>query len=67
MGEVLPCCYLLTDRYPRYPDSPYAIEQKDMKWPNINTESLKAIVQGETLTYPKDNRFKICEVTCGEV
>ena len=38
-----------------------------MKWPNINTESLKAIVQGETLTYPKDNRFKICEVTCGEV
>jgi MoaA/NifB/PqqE/SkfB family radical SAM enzyme len=67
IGEVLPCCYLLTDRYPRYPDSPYAIEQKDIKWPNINTESLKDIVQGETLTYPKDNRFKICEVTCGEV
>jgi hypothetical protein len=64
IGEVLPCCYLLSERYPKDPNSLYTI---DMKWPNINTESLKNIVQGETLTYPKDNRFKICEITCGEV
>ena len=64
MGEVLPCCYLLSERYPKDPNSPYAT---DMEWPNINTTSLQDIIAGDSLTYPSENRFKICEVTCGEV
>ena len=67
MGEVFPCCYTLSDRYPRYVDSPYAKNVNSIKWLNINDMPLHEILESNTLTDPKDKRFKICEVTCGEV
>jgi len=66
-GEVFPCCYLLSDRYAKNPDSPYAKECNSITWPNVNDMSIQEIVESDILTQPKENRFKICEVTCGEV
>ena len=64
-GEVLSCCYLLSERWPKNPDNPYS--QDKITWPNINDRSLEDILKGEELMYPSENRFKICEVTCGEM
>jgi len=66
-GEVFPCCYLLSDRYPKNPDSPYSKECNTIKWPNVNTQTLDDILESDILSTPSENRFKICEVTCGEV
>lgn len=66
-GEVFPCCYLLSDRYSKHADSPYGQECNSITWPNVNEYSLQEIVEGNTLSQPSENRFKICEVTCGEV
>ena len=66
-GEVFPCCYLLSDRYPKHADSPYGKECNSIQWPNVNEHSLREIVEGNVLSQPSENRFKICEVTCGEV
>ena len=66
-GEVFPCCYLLSDRYAKDPNSPYAKECNSIMWPNVNDMSLQEITESDRLTLPKENRFKICEVTCGEV
>jgi len=67
IGEVLPCCYLLSDRWPKDINSPYAKQQNDIVWPNVNDRSLTDIIEGEELLMPSKNRFKICEVTCGEM
>ncbi len=66
-GEVFPCCYLLSDRYPKNLDSPYSQQCNTIKWPNVNNQSLQEIIEGDILNFPSENRFKICEVTCGEV
>ena len=66
-GEVFPCCYLLSDRYSKHTNSPYGIECNSITWPNVNDMSIQEIVESDILTQPKENRFKICEVTCGEV
>ncbi len=66
-GEVFPCCYLLSDRYPKDPNSPYGKECNSVFWPNVNDTPLKDIVETDVLNFPSNNRFKICEVTCGEV
>jgi hypothetical protein len=66
-GEVFPCCYLLSDRYPKNLDSPYSQQCNTIKWPNVNNQSLQEIIEGDVLNFPSENRFKICEVTCGEV
>ena len=66
-GEVLPCCYLLSDRYPKDNNSPYAKQCNSIEWPNINDTSLDEIIASRTLSKPSQDRFKICEVTCGEV
>ena len=66
-GEVFPCCYLLSDRYAKNPDSPYAKECNSVEWPNVNNMPLEEILESDILNHPSDNRFKICEVTCGEV
>ena len=66
-GEVFPCCYLLSDRYPKHADSPYSKECNSITWPNVKEHSLREIVEGSVLLQPSENRFKICEVTCGEV
>ena len=66
-GEVFPCCYLLSDRYPKNVESPYSKECNSIAWPNINTTGLDEILQSNVLSMPSENRFKICEVTCGEV
>ena len=62
-GEVLSCCYLLSERWPKNPDNPYS--QDKITWPNVNDRSLTDIIEGEELLMPSKNRFKICEVTCG--
>ena len=67
MGEVFPCCYTLADRYPKDLNSPYAKDINSIKWLNINDMPLHEILESNTLTDPMDKRFKICEVTCGEV
>jgi MoaA/NifB/PqqE/SkfB family radical SAM enzyme len=66
-GEVLPCCYLLSDRYPKDINSPYGKECNTITWLNVNNSSLDEILKSSTLTQPSESRFKICEVTCGEM
>lgn len=66
-GEVLPCCYMLSDRYPKDTNSPYGKECNSIEWSNINNVSLEEILKSSKLTTPSESRFKICEVTCGEV
>ena len=67
MGEVFPCCYTLADRYPKDLNSPYGKDINTIKWLNVNDMPLTDILESNTLTDPMNKRFKICEVTCGEV
>jgi len=67
VGEVFPCCYLEAERYPKDANSIYAKDVTDMNWLNINNNSLEHILDSNVLTTPSENRFKICEVTCGEM
>ena len=54
-------------RLAKNPDSPYAQECNSVEWPNVNNIPLEEIIESDILNYPSDNRFKIREVTCGEV
>jgi len=67
MGEVFPCCHTLADRYPKDVDSIYSKEVNTIKWLNVNDMPLVDILESNTLTDPANKRFKLCEVTCGEV
>ena len=67
MGEVFPCCHTLADRYPKDVDSIYGKEVNTISWLNVNDMPLVDILESNTLTDPADKRFKLCEVTCGEV
>jgi len=73
VGEVFPCCYMLSDRYPREVQSPYAQEVSKVDWLNVNDMPLEVILDSPFFaqdlpeSWASENRFKICEVTCGEV
>ena len=73
VGEVFPCCYMLSDRYPREVDSPYAQEVSKVDWLNVNDMPLEVILDSPFFahelpdSWSSEDRFKICEVTCGEV
>jgi len=71
MGEVFPCCYFLSDRYPRNPDSPYAVDVANINWLSINDYSLEEILNSEWFSkhlpesWNNENRYDICSKTCG--
>lgn len=71
VGEVFPCCYFLSDRYPRWPDSPFAQDVAKIKWLNINDQSLQEILNNEWFSkylpesWNNENRYEICSRTCG--
>ena len=78
MGEVWPCCYFLSDRYPRNPDNIFAkdikriLEENEKNFNNINSHTLKEILNHEwfvkTLTNSWDSidRYEICPRSCGK-
>jgi hypothetical protein len=71
MGEVFPCCYFLSDRYPRNPDSPYAVDVASIDWLSVNDYSLEEILNSEWFnkylpeSWNNENRYDICSKTCG--
>jgi len=72
IGEVFPCCYFLSDRYPRNPESPYAKDVENIKWLNVNNISLSDILQSEWFnkylpeSWNNENRYEICSKVCGK-
>jgi len=71
-GEVFPCCYMLSDRYPKNPDSTFAKDVASVNWQNINNYSLEEILNSEwwdkTLpnSWDSENRYEICARTCSK-
>jgi hypothetical protein len=70
-GEVFPCCYFLSDRWPRNPDSPYAKDVATVKWLNVDDYSLEEILNSEWFatylpeSWNNENRYDICSKVCG--
>jgi len=77
MGEVWPCCYFISDRYPREPDNIFAkdvrriLSENEEDFNSIKYHSLKEILNhkwfNEVLTssWNNDTRYEICPRTCG--
>ena len=70
-GEVFPCCYFLSDRWPRNPESPYAKDVASIEWLNVNDLSLEDILNSEWFatylpeSWNNENRYDICSKVCG--
>jgi MoaA/NifB/PqqE/SkfB family radical SAM enzyme len=70
-GEVFPCCYFLSDRWPRNPDSPYAKDVEKIEWLNVDDYSLEEILNSEWFatylpeSWKNENRYDICSKVCG--
>lgn len=78
MGEIWPCCYFLSDRYPRNPDSIFAkdvqriLDENEKYFNDVNFHSLKEILNHHwfkeilTNSWNSVNRYEICPRTCGK-